>query len=186
MTDKTKLQALQASRLGADLDERECGVLCELVTVRELADQEVLVREDTIDNHLYVVADGTLGVVRNINSDQRLTIATLGAGDLAGELSFIDATKRHASLVALGRTRVLGLEREHFESLADEPPASVLSRDPRDCPNRAHNPAASVAAGRRAVELHLQTARSVLKKKPRAKRGLARRRCESTTSSFRP
>ena len=117
MTDKTKLQALQASRLGADLDERECGVLCELVTVRELADQEVLVREDTIDNHLYVVADGTLGVVRNINSDQRLTIATLGAGDLAGELSFIDATKRHASLVALGRTRVLGLEREHFESL---------------------------------------------------------------------
>ena len=92
-------------------------MLCDLVSVRELADQEVLVREDTIDNHLYVVADGTLGVVRNINSDQRLTIATLGAGDLAGELSFIDATKRHASLVALGRTRVLGLEREHFESL---------------------------------------------------------------------
>jgi len=117
MTDKTKQQALRASRLGADLDEREYDVLCELLTVRELADQEVLVREDTIDNHLYVVADGTLGVVRNINSDQRLTIATLSAGDLAGELSFIDATKRHASLVALGRTRVLGLEREHFEAL---------------------------------------------------------------------
>ena len=122
MTEKTKLQALKASRLGADLDERECGVLCELVTVRDLADQEVLVREDTIDNHLYVIADGTLGVVRNINSDQRLTIATLGAGDLAGELSFIDATKRHASLVALGRTRVLGLEREHFESLLTSHP----------------------------------------------------------------
>ena len=122
MTEKTKLQALKASRLGADLDERECGVLGELVTVRDLADQEVLVREDTIDNHLYVIADGTLGVVRNINSDQRLTIATLGAGDLAGELSFIDATKRHASLVALGRTRVLGLEREHFESLLTSHP----------------------------------------------------------------
>jgi len=122
MTEKTKLQALKASRLGADLDERECGVLGELVTVRDLTDQEVLVREDTIDNHLYVVVDGTLGVVRNINSDQRLTIATLGAGDLAGELSFIDATKRHASLVALGRTRVLGLEREHFESLLTSHP----------------------------------------------------------------
>ena len=122
MTDMTKLQVLQASRLGADLDERECGVLCELVSVRDLADQEVLVREDTTDNHLYVIADGTLGVVRNINSDQRLTIATLGAGDLAGELSFIDATKRHASLVALGRTRVLGLEREHFESLLTSHP----------------------------------------------------------------
>ena len=122
MTEKTKLQALKASRLGADLDERECGVLCELVTVRDLADQEVLVREDTTDNHLYVVADGTLGVVRNINTDQRLTIATLAAGDLAGELSFIDASRRHASLVALGRTRVLGLEREHFESLLTSHP----------------------------------------------------------------
>ena len=117
MTNKAKLQVLRASRLGADLDERECEVLCDLISERELADQEVLVREDTTDNHLYVVADGTLGVVRNIGTEQRLTIATLGAGDLAGELSFIDATKRHASLVALGRTRVLGLEREHFESL---------------------------------------------------------------------
>jgi CRP/FNR family transcriptional regulator, cyclic AMP receptor protein len=117
MTDKTKLEALQASKLAADLDERECAVLCDMISERELADQEVLVREDTTDNHLYVVADGTLGVVRNIGTEQRLTIATLGAGDLAGELSFIDATKRYASLVALGRTRVLGLEREHFESL---------------------------------------------------------------------
>jgi CRP-like cAMP-binding protein len=117
MTNKTKLQALQASRLAADLDDRECGALCELVSERELADQEVLVREDTSDDHLYVVAEGTLGVVKNVDTAQRVTIATLGAGDLAGELSFIAATKRHASLVALGRTRVLGLEREQFESL---------------------------------------------------------------------
>jgi CRP-like cAMP-binding protein len=117
MTDKTKLQALRASKLASDLSELECSVLCELVTDRELADQEVLVREGTTDNHLYVVAEGTLGVVRNVDTDQRLTIATLGTGDLAGELSFIDATQRHASLVALGRTRVIGLERERFESL---------------------------------------------------------------------
>jgi CRP-like cAMP-binding protein len=122
MTEKTRLQALQASRLAADLDERECGVLCELLTDRELADQEVLVREGTTDNHLYIVADGTLGVVRNVGTDGQVTIATLGAGELAGELSFIDATTRHASLIALGRTRVLGLEREHFESLLTTQP----------------------------------------------------------------
>jgi CRP-like cAMP-binding protein len=74
MTNKTKLQALQASRLAADLDERECGVLCELVSERELADQEVLVREDTNDDHLYVVAEGTLGVVKNVDTAQRITL----------------------------------------------------------------------------------------------------------------
>jgi CRP/FNR family transcriptional regulator, cyclic AMP receptor protein len=122
MTDKTKLQALRASRLGADLDEHECEVLGAMISERELTDQEVLVREGTTDNHLYIVADGTLGVVRNVDTDGRVTIATLGAGDLAGELSFIDATKRHASLVALGRTRVLGLEREAFEAMLTSHP----------------------------------------------------------------
>ena len=60
--------------------------------MRELADQEVLVREDTIDNHLFV-ADARRGGP-NINSDQRLTIAITLGGDLAAA-QLIDATKRH-------------------------------------------------------------------------------------------
>ena len=39
------------------------------------------------------------------------------AGDLVGELSFIDETPHDASLVANGPTRVFGLERAKLESL---------------------------------------------------------------------
>jgi CRP/FNR family transcriptional regulator, cyclic AMP receptor protein len=125
MNDETKLQALRASRLAADLGEDECRVLSGLCSVHDLADGDVLVREGKADNHLHVVASGMLGVVRNADSDDRVTIATLGVGDLAGELGFVDGTERHASLVALGGARVLGLEREKLESLLNTHPVIV-------------------------------------------------------------
>lgn len=125
MNDETKLEALRASRLATDLDEAECRVLAEVISVRDLADGEVLVREGTADNHLYVVAKGALSVVRNAGTDNQVAIATLGAGDLAGELGFIDGTERHASLVGIGGARVLGLERERLESLLKAHPVIV-------------------------------------------------------------
>ena len=124
-TDPTRVAALRASKLAADLREDEFAVLADQVTVRELSDGEVLVREGTADNHLYVVAAGVVGVVKYMESDTRLTVATLSPGDLAGEMGFVDGTSYHSSLVALGSARVLGLERERLESLIATHPAVV-------------------------------------------------------------
>jgi CRP/FNR family transcriptional regulator, cyclic AMP receptor protein len=125
MTDETKLQTLRASRLAADLSEDECRVLSDLVDVRDLADGEVLVREGMADNRLHVIASGTLGIVKNPDTDARVTVATLDAGELAGELGFIDGALRQSSLVATGSTRVLSLEREKLESLLTTNPMIV-------------------------------------------------------------
>jgi CRP/FNR family cyclic AMP-dependent transcriptional regulator len=116
---------LRGSRLAADLDEDECRVLSELVSVRDLADGEVLAPEGTADNHLYVVAKGELDVVRESGTEGPVIAATLCVGDLAGELNFIDGTTRQTSLVARGSTRVLGLERERLESLLATHPTIV-------------------------------------------------------------
>jgi CRP-like cAMP-binding protein len=125
MDEETKLEALLRSRLAADLDPDECRVLASLCTLHDLADGEVLVREGSADNHLNVVASGALGVVRNAGTDNRTTVAVLSPGDLAGELGFVDGTPRHASLVAIGPTRVIGLERERLESLLTTHPFVV-------------------------------------------------------------
>lgn len=123
--DETRMNALRASKLAADLNDEEFGVLAGLVTVRELGDGEVLVREGTADNHLYVVAGGLVGVVKYLESGSPLTVATLSTGGLAGELGFVDGTSYHSSLVALGSARVLGLEREKLESLLATHPIVV-------------------------------------------------------------
>ena len=123
MTDEIRLATLRASKLAADLSEAEHKVLAGLVVVRELADGEVLVREGTADVHLYVVASVHVGVVKYLESDTQLTVATLGVGDLAGEMGFVDGTPYQSSLVAIGSTRVLGLARDRLESmLATHPP----------------------------------------------------------------
>jgi len=117
--------ALKASKLGKELSDRQLDSLAPLITFRNLSDGEVLVAEGTSDNHLYVLVQGTLGVVRSAGKPDAVTLFTLTAGDLIGELSFIDATPHYASLVALGPTRVFGLEREKLESLLDSHPQVV-------------------------------------------------------------
>ena len=125
MNEDTKLQALRASRLATDLDPEECRVLAALCSEHDLADGDVLVRAGKADNHLHVVVSGALGVVTNADTADRVIVATLATGDLAGELGFVDGTERHASLIAIGGARVLGLEREKLESLLTTHPVIV-------------------------------------------------------------
>jgi len=117
MTDLDKIDALRASKLGVELTPDQCRVMADAIRYRDLADGEVLVREGTRDNHLYVIVTGNLRVVRNAGDPNEVTLFTLTGGDLVGELSFLDGTEHYASLVSRGSTHVFGIEREQLEGL---------------------------------------------------------------------
>ena len=117
MTDQALVNALQQSRLGSELSDAQAKTLADSLAFRDLRPGEILVPEGTSDNHLYVIIQGGLGVVKNAGTAEELTLFALSAGDLVGELSFLDETPHYASLVAIGPTRVFGLEREQLESL---------------------------------------------------------------------
>jgi CRP-like cAMP-binding protein len=125
MTTPNRLDALRQSRLATELTDEQCSVLSDLVTLRELKDGEVLVKEGEADNHLYVIVRGLLRVAKNVGSAEEVTFFTIGTGDFADELSFMDGSKHYASLLAVGETRVLGLERERLESLLTARPDIV-------------------------------------------------------------
>jgi len=125
MTEQDQFDALRATKLAAELSDEQCRTLARLVALRDLKQGEVLVREGTVDNHLYVILAGTLGVVKHPGTDQALTINTLGIGDFVGEMGFMDGTESYASKIALGDTRVLGIEREKLESLLATDPVIV-------------------------------------------------------------
>lgn len=122
---KNAFEALKASRLGAELTEEQCKVLAKLCEFRDLEPREILVREGTTDNELYLVLSGNLGVVRNAGGPNETTLITMSPGDFADEMSFLDGTEHYASLVALGKARILGLEREKLESLIKTHPEIV-------------------------------------------------------------
>lgn len=115
--EASAVEALRASKLGPELTEPELATLSHHVAFRDLQPGEILVAEGTSDNHLYVPVHGALGVVKHAGQPGAVTLYVLTPGDLVGELSFIDGTPHYAALVAVGATRVFGLEREHLESL---------------------------------------------------------------------
>jgi len=127
MSDSQKLDALRGTKLANELNDAQVGALADIVVLHDLKQGEVLVREGTSDNHLFVVLKGVIGVVKNVGTPDAVTLNTLSAGDFVSELSFLDGSERYASIVALGEVRVLELERERLESLLDTQPRIVYS-----------------------------------------------------------
>ena len=123
MTDTANLVLL--SSLGAELSQKEAGVLSSLMSPRELADGEFLITEGTTDNALHVLLEGKLEVVKHTGGGDVAGLAVLREGDLAGELSFIDGHEHTVGLRALCATHVLTLTREDFESVVDAHPQLV-------------------------------------------------------------
>jgi ribosome-associated toxin RatA of RatAB toxin-antitoxin module/CRP-like cAMP-binding protein len=120
--DPALYQAVQTCPLAQDLSPDQIAVLAGLLSLESVAPDQVLAREGTADNHLYMVVEGSLAVIRSLGTDEQSPIATLCAGDFAHELGFLDGSVRYASLVAATASRVLVLEREKLETLIDSHP----------------------------------------------------------------
>jgi CRP-like cAMP-binding protein len=125
MSPTGTLAALRGSRLAKELSEEELRIFAESVELRELPDREVLVREGSSDDRLYVIVDGALDVVKGAGAEHATTLVSLGKGDLVGELSFIDGTPHYASIVAVKPTQVLALQRARLEALVTTHPRIV-------------------------------------------------------------
>ena len=80
-------------------------------TVMRLAPNQVLVREGQPVDSLFVVLDGQLSVKAG-----SVLVATLLAGEVLGEISFIDSRPPLATVTALDAARVLAVRRDVLRS----------------------------------------------------------------------
>ena len=124
VANPSKAHIVKQSKLGVELNDKQCAVLAELVQFGEHADGEVVVKEGAKDDKLRVVLSGALAVARK-SGEGWLRLNVLTAGDLAGELAFMDSTPRYAALVAIGPTKVFSLQRSALESLLERDPQIV-------------------------------------------------------------
>ena len=113
------------SSLGAELSQEEADKLGELMSVQELNDGEFLIEEGARDDSLHVLLAGKLEVIKRTAADGSASLAILRDGDLAGELSFLDAAVHTVGLRALCRCHILSLKREDFEQIIDQHPQIV-------------------------------------------------------------
>lgn len=76
------------------------------------------ISEKTGADKAYVILEGEVSVRRGGKE-----IATLGAGDIMGEMAIVNHTLRTATIVALTRLQVVHLTPEAIESLSTSVPA---------------------------------------------------------------
>lgn len=85
-------------------------------TGHEIASGAAIIREGDPGRGLYVVLAGEVEVLKG-EGPVATRLATLGAGDLFGEISLVRGTPTTATVRAVGPTTVLFLGRDYFERL---------------------------------------------------------------------
>jgi CRP-like cAMP-binding protein len=83
---------------------------------RLLEPGETVFDEGDPGDHLYVIQSGEIELTREGPRGHRV-VAHLGAGDFFGELSVVAGNRRTTRAVAVGRTRVLQLDRDTLEAM---------------------------------------------------------------------
>jgi CRP-like cAMP-binding protein len=122
MTHDRKAELLASAPLFAGVDADGLATLADRVVEVSFAPGHVIARQGDVGTGFFVVAEGTVGVVR----DGR-TIATLGPGEFFGELSVLDGLPRTAQVVATTPTVCLALATWDFEAVVREQPSVALS-----------------------------------------------------------
>jgi CRP-like cAMP-binding protein len=84
---------------------------CEL---RIVGENEALVKQGEVTNEFYVVLKGSLRVVDQRTTGEDFFLARLREGDVFGEMSFLDASPRSATVLAENPSEVLAMNRDSF------------------------------------------------------------------------
>lgn len=106
------------------LDDAELDRLLGFGSILEFGLDEVIVQEGEIEHQFFGILQGTVGVSVHENEGKDVFICSLGAGDVFGEAGFFLNIKRTASVISLGKTIALRLNREDIAALIRESPSA--------------------------------------------------------------
>jgi CRP/FNR family cyclic AMP-dependent transcriptional regulator len=107
--------------------ERDWADLLQATTTRRLDAGQTLIEPGAGDRSLYLVIEGRLEVLLPVSRRRWRQVASVGAGNVIGELSFFDGDTRSAMVRALSAVAVAELSREDFTALAGTRPDLALA-----------------------------------------------------------
>lgn len=104
--------------LFADLPENELETLVRSLTVVELKPRDILFREGDVGEHLYVIVDGALEILRAAGTTDELLLNVIGQGEYLGDMALImPGGQRTATVRARTDATLLVMSRQEFDDL---------------------------------------------------------------------
>lgn len=110
----------------ARLSSDDRKALAAVGRLRSFSPGDVIVREGTPGDSMHVVVEGEVRIILSGADGNEVTVATMGPGEIIGEMSLLDGLPRSATMVATQKTRTFLVTRHSFvEWLAERPQAAL-------------------------------------------------------------
>lgn len=112
-----EVERVQAVPLFGDLDAHDLAHVARWIEEVRATPGELLIEQGTMPYELFVIEEGTVDVVRDGEP-----LATLGAGDVVGEIALLEQHRRMASVIARTAVRALALHVDALQEITSEMP----------------------------------------------------------------
>ncbi len=110
--DENRLKAIP---LFSELSDSEAHRLAAFATETSVADGQILMKEGDYSTELIAIEEGTADVIRGGEK-----IASLGPGDLIGEMGLLKREPRNADVIATSPMRVLKLTHWEIRRMSED------------------------------------------------------------------
>lgn len=117
------LATLRQTRVFGGLDPVALGELAAVCVPRTYRRDQFLMYQGDPGDHLVVIIDGLVKIIVASDRGDEMVLATLGSGEVLGELSVIDQGPRSASAVAVQPTEALVVNRSALITAMQHSPA---------------------------------------------------------------
>jgi CRP-like cAMP-binding protein len=125
-TEQSAIDLLRSVPLFADLEEGELERFSHVAVPRSFPAGTRVFHEGDSSDACYIVSDGNFRVTREHSDGRAITLATLGPGEIFGELAMLDGDKRSASAESITDGTLLALPASDVRSLLSRNPEIAL------------------------------------------------------------
>ena len=130
---------LKAIPLFSELSAQEARRLATFATETSIAEGQILMKQGDYSTELIAIEEGTADVLRDGEK-----VASLGKGDLIGEIGLFERKKRNADVIATSPMRVIKLThweiRRMSEDTIDRIKQVIQERQEKGVADPAHQP----------------------------------------------
>jgi CRP/FNR family cyclic AMP-dependent transcriptional regulator len=120
------VELLRSVALFADLEEGELERFSHVAVPRSFPAGTRVFHEGDSSDACYIVSEGSFRVTREHSDGRAITLATLGPGEIFGELAMLDGDKRSASAESITDGTLLALPASDVRSLLGRNPEIAL------------------------------------------------------------
>jgi CRP/FNR family transcriptional regulator, cyclic AMP receptor protein len=124
--DQSAVELLKSVALFSDLEGEELERFSHVAVPRSFPAGTRVFHEGDDSDACYIVKEGSFRVTREHSDGRAITLATLGPGEIFGELAMLDGDKRSASAEALTEGELLALPANDVRALLARHPEISL------------------------------------------------------------